>query len=430
MAAFDDNEEKLCRYCFGDETDGPLISPCQCSGGQKYVHLDCLRRWQRMVIVNQPTHPAYYEDDVRHHKCNVCLSDYTCPPPTRGELMETFTGPEIAASLFEGRIIASRDIFSESLERQVADFPPYLRLISSYEHWIRGVYLITSVESDDEEKVIPITEPESLDGLMSRLDDNLEMTFHGQHLRLVRGGSLASVREDEDLRAALQSLQLPARIVLRSTAPITCADDHITAVNIARTVDRPVRPGMYHQVYEEVRQRYRSLSRVEVVHYIGGPVDANEVTTCIVLGGARRGWTVVKDLKDALTLAVSRGYKRHDGQGEVCSGQTVRVTGLVARADLNGRIGMALRFLPEAGRWEVQLCTGEGIRVKPSNLEGQGGGHGKVMVFWGDARWSRAQLLVCMSSNCYVVVSNTGVFCKCNHRVRLLEATGVCVEPR
>lgn len=45
-----------------------------------------------MVIVNQPTHPAYYQDDIRHHKCNVCLSEYTCPPPTRGELMESFTG--------------------------------------------------------------------------------------------------------------------------------------------------------------------------------------------------------------------------------------------------------------------------------------------------------------------------------------------------
>lgn len=145
-------DDDMCRYCFGGRDDGPLISPCLCAGGQKvsslntpvlasnpiyimnrrthtlyavqsspepgtpsvtmatslltratiystprtqhaqYVHLDCLRRWQRMVLVSQPTHPMFYEDDIRHHKCNVCMGEFTCPPPTRAELMESFTG--------------------------------------------------------------------------------------------------------------------------------------------------------------------------------------------------------------------------------------------------------------------------------------------------------------------------------------------------
>eukprot|EP00604_Paraphysomonas_vestita_P003672 CAMPEP_0174820622 /NCGR_PEP_ID=MMETSP1107-20130205/4564_1 /TAXON_ID=36770 /ORGANISM="Paraphysomonas vestita, Strain GFlagA" /LENGTH=167 /DNA_ID=CAMNT_0016036305 /DNA_START=453 /DNA_END=952 /DNA_ORIENTATION=- len=55
---------------------------------------------------------------------------------------------------------------------------------------------------------------------------------------------------------------------------------------------------------------------------------------------------------------------------------------------------MALRYLPLPGpqRWEVQLSTGEGLKIKPINLISDGGSS-KVMVFWGDARWSRAQLL-------------------------------------
>ena len=56
----EEEEEKMCRYCFGNEEDGPLVSPCACLGGQKYVHMDCLKRWQRMVLVSQPTHPAFY----------------------------------------------------------------------------------------------------------------------------------------------------------------------------------------------------------------------------------------------------------------------------------------------------------------------------------------------------------------------------------
>ena len=64
-----DDDERMCRYCFDDE--GPLISPCKCKGGQAFVHLSCLRRWQRMVLVSQPTHPRFYKDDARHHVCNV-----------------------------------------------------------------------------------------------------------------------------------------------------------------------------------------------------------------------------------------------------------------------------------------------------------------------------------------------------------------------
>ena len=78
----DDEDEVLCRYCFEGPEAGELLSPCNCKGGQKWVHLSCLRRWQRMVLVSQPTHPAFYERDPRHHECNVCKSKFTCPPPT------------------------------------------------------------------------------------------------------------------------------------------------------------------------------------------------------------------------------------------------------------------------------------------------------------------------------------------------------------
>jgi len=82
-----EENEQLCRYCFDGPEDEPLISPCDCRGDQKYVHISCLRRWQRMVLVSQPTHPAFYERDPRHYKCNVCNGLFTCEPPTRLELM-------------------------------------------------------------------------------------------------------------------------------------------------------------------------------------------------------------------------------------------------------------------------------------------------------------------------------------------------------
>ena len=40
-------EEKLCRLCWGDEDDGPLVQPCACRGSAKYIHKACLERWRR-----------------------------------------------------------------------------------------------------------------------------------------------------------------------------------------------------------------------------------------------------------------------------------------------------------------------------------------------------------------------------------------------
>jgi hypothetical protein len=81
------------------------------------------------------------------------------------------------------------------------------------------------------------------------------------------------------------------------------------------------------------------------------------------------------------------------GDGAVRGGQQVRLHGLQTAASLNGELGVALRYEESSGRWLVRLRDGEGKKVKVGNLEPVGEGHGSVYVFWGDAQWSRAQLL-------------------------------------
>ena len=41
------DEGDQCRICFSGAEDGKLISPCKCAGTQRYVHEECLRKWQR-----------------------------------------------------------------------------------------------------------------------------------------------------------------------------------------------------------------------------------------------------------------------------------------------------------------------------------------------------------------------------------------------
>jgi len=42
-----------CKICLGDEINdlnNPLITPCQCAGSMKFIHLNCLRQWIRQRI--------------------------------------------------------------------------------------------------------------------------------------------------------------------------------------------------------------------------------------------------------------------------------------------------------------------------------------------------------------------------------------------
>lgn len=51
----EEEDLRWCRYCRTPE--GELVSPCDCKGGNKWVHLECLGKWQYQAILSQSTHP-------------------------------------------------------------------------------------------------------------------------------------------------------------------------------------------------------------------------------------------------------------------------------------------------------------------------------------------------------------------------------------
>ena len=65
------------------------------------------------------------------HDCNVCKQPYTCPPPTRHELMQSFTGVEIASLIGDGCVIGAGREFSAELNVQLSAMPRALRHASS-----------------------------------------------------------------------------------------------------------------------------------------------------------------------------------------------------------------------------------------------------------------------------------------------------------
>jgi len=44
---YEEEEEKVCRICL--ETNGHLINVCGCKGSVKYVHKECIEKWQKMA---------------------------------------------------------------------------------------------------------------------------------------------------------------------------------------------------------------------------------------------------------------------------------------------------------------------------------------------------------------------------------------------
>lgn len=345
-----------------------------------------------MVLVSQPTHPQFYGNDLRHQTCNVCKSTFTCAPPTRHELMQSFTGAEIAALIEPFHVIGAHEVFSSELERKVVEMPEVMRSMCGYSNWIHGVYLITSVQVENGIQKLLLSHERELRALREKLGTDLSLSSQGNTYCLVSAGSLAGVSSDH-LADAFKELQAPCQVVLAQNPKPTCGDDNITAVGLQRQLDQPVNQTEVEGVLRDVYGKYPRARHVEVSYFLGGPCEKERIVSCLVLGGSQRGWKVVSRLADAVQLAHSLSARRCEEQGDFGGGQTVRVNGLKSRQDLNGEIGITLKFMQDSGRWMVRLRNGDGVKVQPANMESVAGSHGQVYAFYGDARWSRTQLL-------------------------------------
>ena len=70
-----------CRFCF--EERGELVSPCACDGTGKYVHVRCLREWQRVSLASYGTEET---------SCRVCRAPFSLPKaPLRQRLRQWFS---------------------------------------------------------------------------------------------------------------------------------------------------------------------------------------------------------------------------------------------------------------------------------------------------------------------------------------------------
>jgi hypothetical protein len=62
------SDAPCCRFCF--EEHGNLVSPCSCAGTAGFVHVECLRRWQKVSLQSHGTEET---------ACRVCGETFTLP---------------------------------------------------------------------------------------------------------------------------------------------------------------------------------------------------------------------------------------------------------------------------------------------------------------------------------------------------------------
>eukprot|EP00927_Polykrikos_kofoidii_P050417 TRINITY_DN44333_c0_g1_i1.p1 TRINITY_DN44333_c0_g1~~TRINITY_DN44333_c0_g1_i1.p1 ORF type:complete len:496 (-),score=67.72 TRINITY_DN44333_c0_g1_i1:6-1349(-) len=147
-----DSEQPICRICFADASDDasqPLVSPCKCQGSQKYVHVTCLRHWQRSVQLDAPNHPQDSWREARHEICGVCKSPFDLRPEDRATLLAELACVE-PADVSPGLVIVTKTTVAESVARS-SQLNIVVRAFIELKaaHFREAVYIITEVNGGE-----------------------------------------------------------------------------------------------------------------------------------------------------------------------------------------------------------------------------------------------------------------------------------------
>lgn len=79
-----------CRFCLEEAPIEELLAPCRCEGTSRFVHVACLRRWQRQVA-----------SDLRSAVCSVCRSSFSLLPAAEASFEQLAVADDPEPSAFD-----------------------------------------------------------------------------------------------------------------------------------------------------------------------------------------------------------------------------------------------------------------------------------------------------------------------------------------
>jgi len=76
------SEDKICKICYFDSNDdkNPLVNICEiCTGGIKYSHYDCLKRWMKTKLtIKENDKKTVKSYNIKTYNCEICKTPYPC----------------------------------------------------------------------------------------------------------------------------------------------------------------------------------------------------------------------------------------------------------------------------------------------------------------------------------------------------------------
>ena len=150
--------KKICRICYSDnsESDSPLINPCKCSGGLKYIHLACLQHW------------------LKSKSILVSLSNDNCTIFTLNQ-----TSCELCKEAFPDFVKVDNN-FYQILDFSAIKFKNYISLETAVSNGKKTLYIV----SFDKKNLIKIGRSHESD---FRISDVTVSRFHGSIMKKDNG---------------------------------------------------------------------------------------------------------------------------------------------------------------------------------------------------------------------------------------------------
>ena len=74
------DDERMCKICDSDENDrenNPLVHLCNCNGGLRFSHFDCIKRWmETKLVIKENEKKTVKSYSIRSFNCEICKTPY------------------------------------------------------------------------------------------------------------------------------------------------------------------------------------------------------------------------------------------------------------------------------------------------------------------------------------------------------------------
>ena len=77
----DGNQEVLCKICYSDtnEKENPLVHLCQCTGGIRFAHYQCIKKWMETKLnIKENEKKTVKSYNIKSFNCEICKTPYPC----------------------------------------------------------------------------------------------------------------------------------------------------------------------------------------------------------------------------------------------------------------------------------------------------------------------------------------------------------------